>query len=218
MSRIRRVLPFGVAILALCLSAACSDDKGTGPEPEPEPEGIPTDHTEPDALITAYAAAINASDYDAYMALLEPESGARAPVGFRFVPRSDDLSDFPWMVGDSWGRADEAIMIGNMFDPAFAESAGSDARRVEQVQADLILRSTSDVEGGGVRMVCDGELFVWFNSTDAFRTVCVLDFLLVLDPDGFWRIREQQERELLLRAVGSGVDSATWGSIKALYR
>ncbi len=104
-------------------------------------------------------------------------------------------------------------MIENMLDPEFVEPPGSDARRVETIDVDLTLRSTSEVEGGGVRNVYDFELFVWFNSTDAFRSLGIFEFLLAKDANGFWRVREQRERELLLR-----VEDDSWGSIKSIYR
>ncbi len=41
----------------------------------------------------------------------------------------------------------------------------------------------------------------------------VSEFLLVKDENGFWRIREQRERERIFR-----VDSMSWGRVKAVYR
>ncbi len=116
---------------------------------------------------------------------------------FEFFFRSDDASDFPWVQGDSWGRTDELAMAANMFDPEFVEPADSDARRVESIEMDLILRNETAGQGGSIILTYDVEAFVWFNSTDAFRTVAVFEFEVIQGTDGRWQILVQRERELI---------------------
>ena len=102
-----RTLRLFLGLTAALALAACHGDTSTGPAPHSGPPR----YNNPSALIDAHAQALTNRDLEAYTNLLDES--------FRYFPQSEDLSQLPWMTGDSWGRADELGMIGHMFDPHF---------------------------------------------------------------------------------------------------
>jgi hypothetical protein len=203
------------------LSTGCSDDGGSGPADEgavPDPTNV----DEPAAFLVAYRTTLVDRDLAGYSALLETPAPGRAEAGFRFYPRVLDAEDFPWLQGgDSWDRATELGMMGNLLDPDFEDRVnpeGTTARRVDRITFALQSRAVETVSEGLVNVTAEADIYVWFNATDAFHTNCVLKFLLAADADGFLRLREMHEHELILRPRDRSVDTDSWGLIKNLYR
>ena len=76
--------------MAGCLVPA--DDPADSSTPE-----IATDVTDPADLIASYEQALDQSDFDAYVALLEAPDGPSSGFQF-FLWWDDDPIDFPWIV------------------------------------------------------------------------------------------------------------------------
>jgi hypothetical protein len=189
----------------LLLVAGCSES--IDPTPEPEPDVIETDLTDPAAVIEAQSRAWQEQNYEAYDALLDEE--------FEFYPLAEDAEDFPWMGGhDSWNRAAELSMAGNMFDDAYMEGNES----IDLIEMLVTPESIQSLDGGQVEVIGRHLGRAMWSATDGAFFDTRMKFTLIT-RDGFLRIREIRE---LPRVAGSrgatSVENASWGNIKSLYR
>jgi hypothetical protein len=196
----RSLLAFAVILsMAGCLLPA--DDPAGGDAAE-----IPTNVTDPAALITSYEQALDRSDFDAYVALLEAPGNQSS--GFRFFPsRGIDEIDYPWITDPVWSYDDEVSAIRNLMNPRFQGREPA----VSEIQADLRVLSTRALErewevtvSASIRLLAGTELH---RSTDTG-----LEFRLAPDVKGHLRVREMWEPGL---AAGQ---SGSWAEIKTAYR
>jgi hypothetical protein len=170
----------------------------------------PSRYSDPTALIAAHAAALNNRDLEDYTSLLDES--------FQYFPQSQDLFDFPWMTGDSWGRTDEVGMIRHMFDPNFQPSsyyAGS----VDAIHATLqVLTVQPDSTGGGAYVMTHASMQVLYDASSGAAADVRFRFRLV-PHDGYLFISEIHELPLHVSAPpGMRVEAQSWGGIKSLYR
>jgi hypothetical protein len=86
----------------LLVLAGCGEQAGSPNQPDAENTGgIPTNLTDPVAIVSSHALALGAKDLAVYLALLEPAAGGRSSEpGFAFYPLDTDVDQFPWMTGD----------------------------------------------------------------------------------------------------------------------
>ena len=182
--------------------AACSDDD-SDKIIEPPIEEIPTDLTDPAAVIASHEKALAQRDHAAYAALLDDD--------FEFVPLERDAEDFPWLQGDSWAKAEELEIIGNMFNPEF------DGREnpVDAIDAALTVLSQQTLPNGRIELTTtmQGEVLTDANHGWSFDTRVVFE---LVSREGFLRIVKITEVDAVL--AGRSVEESSWGSIKGLYR
>ena len=188
---------FCFLLTAIC---ACSDDdsdNGVGPDDE-----IPTDLTDPDAVIESHGKALTQKDHAAYAALLDGD--------FEFIPLERDAHDFPWLQGDSWAKAEELDIIGNMFNPEF----DGEQSPVNTIEAALTVLSQQTLPTGRIELTTQmqGEVLTTANHGWSFDTRVVFE---LVSREGFLRIVKIKEVDAV---AGRGVEAASWASIKALYR
>jgi hypothetical protein len=163
---------------------------------------ISTDVTDPAALIASYEQALDQSDFEAYVALLEAPAGPLS--GFQFFPLpDDDVSDFPWLEWDHWHwpYPVEVAAIRRLMDP---NPEGRDTA-VTAIQADLDVLSKRVLEGDWI-VTTSASIRVFVGSEVHCSTETRLEFQLAEDADGFLRIRSMRE-------IDAG-QSETWAQIK----
>lgn len=122
--------------------------------------------------------------YDLYQDLLHDS--------YEYFPQNDDLTDFPWIGGDSWGRATELGMAQNMFDENFvSEDTGNS---VDTIEMDFVVLSERSVPEGVEVEVSADILVLWATNTGASSDVR-FQFTIVPDPDepGLFQIARQDE-------------------------
>jgi hypothetical protein len=195
--------------------AGCGEDGGGPADPDgDQQQGIPTDLTDPAAVLDSHAQALEQKDLDAYVALLEPEpAGRSAEPGFRFYPLDTDADDFPWMTGDSWGVADESRFIGNMFDPEFA----GEQPPVESISMDFQILSQREVTPGEQEISITALFIVLTGPDQGFAVDTKFIFLLAEQADGFYRIREIRELPRQKRIGFAALEATSWARVKGLY-
>jgi hypothetical protein len=177
--------------------------------------GIPTNLTDPVAVIDSHAAALGQKNLAAYTALLEPDPSTRSvEPGFRFYPLDTDADQFPWMTGDFWGAADELQFIGNMFDPEFSGAQPP----VDTIDMSFTVLSQREVQAPLYEISITALITVLTAPDEGFSTDTKFIVLLAKQADGYYRIREIREVPRQSRGAGAGVEEASWGAIKALYR
>lgn len=165
---------------------------------------IPTDLTDPAAVIATHARALHERDLFAYQRLLDEE--------FEFFPLERDVADFPWLDGDSWPKADELLMIGHMFDPNFA----GDENPVHQIDVDFTILFQQPLPSGRLQLktAMQGRILTAANDGWSFDTIA---FFELISREGFLRIAKIDEEDAV-RAGDVRVEESSWGSIKAIYR
>lgn len=193
----------------LCASlfaiTACSDDDNPYTAP-PDPNAIATDLTDPAQVIEAYEKALAKKNYTAYEALLD--------ANFEFFPLEWDATDFPWMTGESWPRATELEIIGNMFNPNFAGYENP----VDVIEMNLTILSQRALGNGGTELTCtqQGRVLTVGNDGWSLDTRVIVE---LVPRNGFLRITKFTEVDAVLTGRGaSSVEVSSWGSIKGLYR
>ncbi|MGQ0720621.1 MAG: hypothetical protein ACT4PE_03480 [Candidatus Eiseniibacteriota bacterium] len=213
----RHVLRAAVIPFALTLAACGEGDgllEGIDELDDGLVGGIPTNLTDPAAVIGSHAAALGAKNLDAYTALLEPEpAGRSAEAGFRFYPLDTDAAQFPWMTGDSWGAADELRFMGNMFDPEFSGAQPP----VDSIEMGFTILSQREVQAPLYEITIAALITVLTAPDEGFSTDTKFIVLLARQADGYYRIREIREVPRQLRGAAA-VAEASWGENKALYR
>jgi hypothetical protein len=78
-------------------------------------------------------------------------SGRPAYLPFRFYPRSEDLAQLRWLIGDSWGYARESGMLRNMLDASYV-SAEASATGISSVGGIEFSSTAVDALGGEYEM------------------------------------------------------------------
>jgi hypothetical protein len=197
--------------LLTAILTACGNEADAPSDPG---DGIATDVTDPLAAVASHFQALSERNLGAYLALLEPDPGGRsAAPGFRFYPLDTDLDDIPWLQGDSWGYADEALIMTHMFDPDFSGAEPA----VEATLTDFHVLSGRDVASGLDEMTTTGLITVLTGPNQGYSADTKFIFLLADQPDGYLRIREIREVPRQSRGAESAVDPRSWGGIKARY-
>jgi hypothetical protein len=119
---------------------------------------------------------------------------------FEFFPRDDDLIDFPWLQGASWGRTDELDIARNMFD---ANYSGQE-RPVDTVEFKYTITDQRNVLDAnqnviGVEVRCDADVTVLIAADNGWFSDTRFVFLVVEDPrnPGLYQIKEQREIQIL---------------------
>jgi hypothetical protein len=191
-----RIRSIGEEVIPVIEGATWGRVKARYRSPGPD---IPVDLTFPLHVIESHARAINHRSLATYAALLDP--------GFEYVVPSDEIADIPWLNGDSWDVADELDIITNMMNPDF-QGPWPPVRVMRFAYTWL----REDVQDTGVVITVDADAIVLASSSGGWFTRTRLDFLLAPDADGFYRIREIREIEVLVP------DGESWAVIKARYR
>jgi hypothetical protein len=165
---------------------------------------IPTNLTDPAAVIESHELALRQQDIGAYAALLDDQ--------FEFYPLEQDAIDFPWMDGDSWPKAEEVSMIGNMCDPHFA----GENNPIDAIDADITILSQQPLTEGRIALDCIFQGRVLTAPNDGWSVDT--RFLFEVIPRGkFLRILKITEIPRT-RGGTSSVESESWGRMKAVYR
>jgi hypothetical protein len=196
----KRSLRAPIVMLLAAALGGCADE--TAPTENPDPG--PTGPTTPAAAVEEHARSMEAKDFDAYAALLAPD--------FQFFPRDDDVQDFPWIAGDSWGLEDELGMIGNMMDPGY----NGQEPPVDAIEFAYAIRNERVPEEGIVELTVDCDITVLASPQHGWFADTRLIFVLVRDADGFYQIRSIREVQVL--APRESAEEFGWGSVKNLYR
>jgi hypothetical protein len=175
----------------------------------------PTNFQDPQEVVQAHAAYLQAMDLAGYAALLDP--------AFEYVVQAADAQDLPWISPDHpWDLAEELGMIGHMMDPAFVSQ--ETGHSVQAMQMNLVATNERAVADDGIEVTAHAVIQVlWAASTGASSDV---RFVFTLYPDAYgdYRIRKIQELPLFLRSAGRdappvlAVEPGTWGAVKNLYR
>lgn len=194
-----------IALLSLALSG-CPTDPDSDPLTAQDPPG----YKEPAPVVAAHALALSKQDYAKYEKFLAED--------FEYHPQNEDLIDFPWLQGESWNRTAELQMIAHMFDDNFqpvSDSTGTTpAGTVDTIDAKIAVTGTRTETDGSVIVDAAAIMTVLFKNGNGARSDTRFEFHLVTGADGYLRIRSIRERPPYLR----GVEPATWGTIKNLYR
>lgn len=199
----KRTFPAVIAItFCTLLLTSCSDNST---EPNLDDIEIETNLADPAAVIQSFEEAHRFLDFDAYVALLDEE--------FEFVPLEFDADDFPWLVGDSWGRNEELTMIGHLFDPTF--SGEQDPIEVIECDLTIITDTAGDSDERQIRCTMQGRALTSRNDGWAFDTL--LEITLIQDEFSHWRIRRVAEVQPG-RVDAPDLGVSTWGRIKAMFR
>src|SRR5512145_2920970 len=104
----KTVPTFLAGLVLAAYGVGCNDESPFGASQTP-PDQEPAGYTDPAALLTAYAKALELQDLALSEKLLDEN--------FEYFPQGQDLVDFPWLQGQlSWSRTDELQMIAHMFD------------------------------------------------------------------------------------------------------
>jgi hypothetical protein len=201
------------SILAIAALAACSSDSPSGNDTG-DPPGIQTNVTTPEAALDAHAQAMNARDFDAYQAMMEPIPPGREAAGFRFYIRDDDAGEFPWLPDTWWGYDVESQILRNMTDPEY----DGEERPVETIEFEYRIIHELVVEDGRL-LTADADITVLVGANTGWLANTRFLFLLVEDADGYYRIRSIREKKILEPAPHPSlrVEESSWGSIKNLY-
>jgi hypothetical protein len=119
---------------------------------------------------------------------------------FEFFIRSDDVDDFPWLPGDSWGRTEELDIARNMFD----ESFDGEERPVDTIQFEYIIisqRPILDVNQNviGTEITADADVTVLVAADTGWLSNTRFVFEVVPDPDepDLFQIWKQREKKIL---------------------
>jgi hypothetical protein len=202
------VSPRSAAALLFCVAGCSPSDP---PPVVPQDTGIPLNVTTPEEALASHARALNERDAGAYAALLERPAPGREEAGFRFYPRTDELTYFPWMNGTSWGYDEETVMIRNMMDPNYSGTE----RPVASIEMTYAVTRDEVVEDGRLLRV-DADITVLVASDIGWLADTRFLFLFVRDENGHYRIRSLREIQVL-EPYALAVDRG-WGSVKNLYR
>lgn len=198
-SPLRAFSPFFFCFLLAAICACSDDDNGVNP---PDDE-IPTDLTDPDAVIESHEKALVQKNSEAYEALLDDT--------FEFVPLPEDAQDFPWVQGGSWPKATELEIIGNMFDPEFS----GENSPVHAIEAAFPVVSQQTLPNGRIELITtpQGRVLTAANDGWSFDTQMVFE---LVSRNGYLRIAQMKEVNSAL--AGRSVENNSLGSIKSLYR
>jgi hypothetical protein len=174
----------GLAFAALLAPLALLPGCPLTPDPEPKPPVDPRLNRETVETTIAYVAKVWSQRlYDEYEAVLHDE--------FEFFPRVDDLEDFPWIQGQSWGRTAELTMAENMFDPNFS----GEEPPVQSIDMSLDILERHELDPGTWQVVCTSQVLVMTGPSDGFRADTRFRFVLVPDADepGLYQVLDQAE-------------------------
>jgi hypothetical protein len=197
-----------IGLLALLLVTSCSNDDDPV-SPGGDEDVIPTDLTDPSAVIDAYARALTKKNYEASEALLYPF--------FEFTPRQSDLDVIdlggPWLP-TGWPRVMELEMLTHMFDSNFEKEGvyPVQAIRFEPTILDIRQSYGDLIE---VTCSCQGQVLTDENDGWFFDTMLVFQMMPV---EGFLRIIHLEEEEMLRPTGTREVESSSLGVIKWGYR
>lgn len=113
---------------------------------------------------------------------------------YEFFPKDDDADDFPWMVGDSWGRSVELGIATNMFDPNFSGLSSP----VDQISIELTKQgdvNLIDAATNRWEVTCVQKGTVLTGPADGFGFDTRVKMEFVPDPDqpGLWQMIRQTE-------------------------
>ncbi len=209
MKRIASTILVAISTLAL-YAGDCSDGIDLSQMAEIDEGvigGIQTNLTDPVAVIDAYDRCWQEQNYAAYEALLDD--------AFQFEPLAEDADDFPWLEGDSWEKSVELGMASNMFDDNYTQGNGA----VDLIEMDLNPTTPPlTLDDGTIRVITTQIGRVMWTASDGASFDTRVEFDLV-PRDGFLRIRRIEEiPRNLARGSSAGVEAASWGSVKNLYR
>lgn len=127
---------------------------------------------------------------------LLPEYEALLHEEFEFFPQSQDVDDFPWIIGDSWNRTEEINIARNMFNDDFVSQVNGNS--VDRIEMEITILSQTDTADGTVVVTNAVAQVLWAENSGAKSDVR-FEFLVVPDPDeaGLYQIKEQRELPLL---------------------
>jgi hypothetical protein len=164
------------------------DDSGGGPTDV----RFTAERTSIEGAIEWVAQAWAQKRYPEYQQILHDE--------FEFFPRDDDLVDFPWITGTSWGRTEELDIARNMFD---ANYAGTE-RPVDTIVFNYTITNQTNVYDAnqnviGVEVRCDADVTVLIAADNGWVSNTRFFFLVVEDPlnPGLYQIKQQREVQVL---------------------
>lgn len=183
-----RSVPAVLGLLALlvvipgCPLSPDSDGGGPGPDPRLPPRNTVT------GAVAQYAFVWENQLLPDYELLLHSD--------FEFFPQSTDLTDFPWLTGDSWGRTEEINIARNMFNDDFVSTVNGNS--IDSITMTLEVQSQTDTADGTVVRTHAVAQVLWAENSGAISDVR-FEFLVVPDPDepGLYQIKEQRELPLI---------------------
>ena len=119
---------------------------------------------------------------------------------FEFFPRQDDLQDFPWLQGDSWGRTDELDIARNMFDRDYSgqeQPVDTIVFTYEILDERNVLDANQNVIG--VEVTCNADVTVLIAADNGWFSDTRFKFLVVEDPrnPGLYQVKQQREIQVL---------------------
>ncbi|MFN8178508.1 MAG: hypothetical protein U0167_11275 [bacterium] len=179
-----------IALLLLSPGCIFSPESGNNHK---DPTAVPKANSVQGA-IDLYAWVWTNKDYDRYQQLLHDE--------FEYFPQSEDLSQFPWLVGSSWGKTEELQMARNMFNPDFQPPpppSGPAAGSIDTIKMTVtVTNQVNDPQRGGVVVSTHAVAQVMYDSSNGASSDVRFEFLVVPDPHngGLYQVREQRELPL----------------------
>lgn len=119
---------------------------------------------------------------------------------FEFFIRDDDIDDFPWLPGDSWGRTEELDIAANMFNKDFSGTE----QPVDTIEFEYTVLSQDNIYDVnqnviGVAVTCDADVTVLVAADTGWLSRTRFIFEVVPDPDepGLYQIWKQREKKIL---------------------
>ena len=183
--RNRRKAPLFLALailLMVCPGCPLSpdDDSGGGGEE------VRLSRTTPQEAVQWVATVWSKKLYTEYEIILHDD--------FEFFPRNDDLQDFPWIQGTSWGRTVELSIADNMFDPNFAREGNDAVQSIDMVLTYASHRAL-DVPPNGTELTYTADVEVLVGPNDGWRSDTKFIFIVVPDSDepGLYQVYQQKE-------------------------
>ena len=127
---------------------------------------------------------------------LLPEYEALLHDDFEYFPQSTDVSDFPWLNGDSWARTEEVGMARNMFDKDFV---GTNGNSIDTISMTITELGQQPGQNGEVIVQAHAVAQVLWSENSGAQSDVRFEFTVVPDPDepGLFQIKAQRELPLL---------------------